>query len=400
MTFTAGRPYVAIPGPTVVPDRILSAMHRASPDIYAGELHGVTASLLPDLKELAGTRKGRVAMYLGNGHAGWEAADTNILSRGDRVLVPVMGTFGHSWANAVRRLGVEVDVIDFGRRVAADPARIEAALRADRAGRIRAVMVTQVDTASSVKSDIAGVRAAMDAAGHPALLAVDAIASLGTDELRMDDWGVDVVIAASQKGLMMPPGMCFVWFSDKADQAGRNADLRTPYWDWGPRADPQEYWQYFCGTAPAQFIWGLRESLTILLREEGPEAVWARHRRLARAVWAAFDAWGLGGDIALNVADPAARSCAVTSARIGGGGAGRLREWTAREACVTLGIGLGMAEAGEPGFGDFLRVAHMGHVNAHMTLGALSVMEAGMRALGIAHGAGALDAAADAVGAA
>jgi alanine-glyoxylate transaminase/serine-glyoxylate transaminase/serine-pyruvate transaminase len=396
MTYTAGRPYVAIPGPTVVPDRILSAMHRASPDIYAGALHEVTASLLPDLKAVAGT-KAHVAMYLGNGHGAWEAADTNILSRGDRVLVPAMGTFGHSWANAVRRLGVEVDVLDFGRNSPADPARIEDALRADRAGAIKAVMVTQVDTASSVKSDVAAIRTAMDAAGHEALLVVDAIASLGTDELRMDDWGVDVVIAASQKGLMMPPGMCFVWFSDKAEAVGRGADLRTPYWDWGPRANPEEYWQYFCGTAPAQFIWGLRESLDILLKEEGLEAVWARHGRLARAVWAAFDAWGVGGDIALNVADPAARSHAVTSARIGGGGAGRLREWTATQAGVTLGIGLGMAEPGQPGYGDFLRVAHMGHVNAHMTLGALAVMEAGMRALGIAHGGGALEAATAAV---
>ncbi|MFZ5710198.1 MAG: pyridoxal-phosphate-dependent aminotransferase family protein [Pseudomonadota bacterium] len=393
MPLAAGRPYVAIPGPSVVPDRVLAAMHRASPDIYSGTLHDTTASLFPDLRRVAMTT-GHVAMYIGNGHAAWEAAATNMLSQDDRVLVPATGQFGLSWAAAVRRLGVGVDLIDFGRRMPADPERIAAALRADRDGRIRAVLVTHVDTATSIRNDIPAIRAAIDAAGHPALLAVDAIASLGCDELRMDDWGIDVLIAASQKGLMTPPGLCFVWFGDKASRVARGAGLRTPYWDWGPRADPAEYWQTFCGTAPAQLVWGLREALTMLLDEEGLAAAWARHDVLARTVWAAFDAWAAAGDIAMNAARPEWRSRAVTSARIGGGGAGRLRAWTVAEAGLTLGIGLGMAEAGDPAQGDFLRVAHMGHVSGHMTLGLLAVMEAGMRALGIDHGAGALDAAA------
>ncbi|MFN0113854.1 MAG: pyridoxal-phosphate-dependent aminotransferase family protein [Paracoccaceae bacterium] len=396
MPLAAGRAYVAIPGPSVVPDRVLAAMHRASPNIYEGELIETTASLFPDLKRAA-LSSGHVAIYIGNGHAAWEAANCNLLSRGDKVLVPATGQFGLSWANWVRRLGIEVELFDFGRQSPADPAQIEAALRADREGRITAVLLTHVDTATTIRNDIAAVRAAIDAVGHPALLAVDAIASLGCDELRMDDWGIDVLLAASQKGLMTPPGLCFLWFSDKAREATSAADLRTPYWDWGPRAKPEEYWQIFCGTAPAQFIWGLREALTMLLDEEGIEAAWARHDTLARAVWAAFDAWGLGGDIAINVPRPDWRARAVTSARIGGGGAERLRRWTEREAGVTLGIGLGMAGPGEPGYGDFLRVAHMGHVNAQMTLGVIAVMEAGMRALGLAHGAGAVDAAAAAV---
>ena len=395
MSFAAGRTYVAIRGPSVVPDRGLQPMHRPAPNIYEGALHEMTASLIPDLRRVAMTAE-HVAIFIGNGHAAWEAANANMLSRGDRVLLPATGLFGLGWANSVRRMGVEVDLIDFGRSAPIDPGRVEAALRADRDQRIRAVLVTHVDTATSVRNDIHAVRQAIDAAGHPALLAVDAIASLGCDEIRMDDWGVDVLLAASQKGLMTPPGLAFLWFSERAREACRGVDLRTPYWDWGPRAAPGEYWQYFCGTAPTHHLYGLREALTMILEEEGLPQVWARHDRLARAVWAAAQAWGAGADIRLNVADPAARGRSVTSVRIAGGAA-RLRAWTEAEAGVTLGIPLGMAEAGDPAYGDWLRVAHMGHVNAHMTLGVLAVMEAGMQALGIARGPGALEAAARAV---
>lgn len=390
-----GRPYLAIPGPSVMPDRVLGAMHRAAPNIYAGDLHEMTATIAADLRRVACTTA-HVAIYIANGHGAWEAANANLFSRGDRALVAVTGNFGSGWANSVERMGVGVERIDFGRAAPADPARIAAVLAADRTHAIRAVLVSHVDTASSVRNDIAAIRAAIDAAGHPALLAVDAIASIGCDAMRMDAWGVDVLVAASQKGLMTPPGLGFVWFSDKAREACRGSDLKTPYWDWEPRANPAEFWQYFCGTAPTHHLFGLREALTMLLDEEGLEAAWARHRALAGAVWAAFEAWGRAGagDIALNIADPAYRSQSVTAARIGAGGAGRLRAWCEEAAGVTLGIGLGMARSDEPAFGDFLRVAHMGHVNAHMTLGVIAVMEAGMRALGIAHGQGALDAAA------
>lgn len=396
MSLAQGRPYLAIPGPSVMPDRVLAAMQRPAPNIYGGLLHDLTSGILADLRRVARTT-GHVAIYIGNGHAGWEAVNTNLFSRGDRALVAATGNFGHGWAEAARRMGVQVEVLDFGKRAAADPARIAEALRADAAGAIRVVMLTQTDTATSVRNDIAAVRAAIDATGHPALLAVDCIASLGCDPYHMDEWGVDVTLAASQKGLMVPPGLAFVWASDKAVRACSGAGLRTPYWDWTPRFFGTEYWQLFCGTAPTHHLFALREALTMLLDEEGLDHAWVRHDRLARAVWAAFDAWGQGGDIALNVADPAARGRSVTAARLGGGAADRLRTWTEAEAGVTLGIGLGMAEPGEPGWGDFLRVAHMGHVNAHMTLGVLATIETGLRALGVPHGAGALDAAAAAL---
>ncbi|MDH3262843.1 MAG: aminotransferase class V-fold PLP-dependent enzyme, partial [Paracoccaceae bacterium] len=252
----------------------------------------------------------------------------------------------------------------------------------------------QTDTSTSVRSDIRGMRAALDRAGHPALLMADCIASLACDEFHMDDWGVDVMVAASQKGLMTPPGLGFIWFNPKADAARENANCVTAYWDWRPRAAPEEYWQYFDGTAPTHHLYGLREALTMLLREEGLEAAWKRHARLARAVWAAFEAWGRDGPVVLNVADPAYRSHAVTSVQIGSPHGTALRDWLAENAGVTLGIGLGMAPPGDPAWHGFFRVGHMGHVNAHMILGTMGAIEAGMKALGLPYGRGALEAAA------
>ena len=396
MPLSTGRSYLAIPGPSVSPDRVLNAMHRTSPNIYEGEIVDITRSIMADLKRVALTEQ-NVAIYITNGHGAWEAAICNMFSRGDRALVVATGRFGFGWAEAARRMGIVVDVLDFGKSGPADPARIAEALAADTSHEIRAVLVTHVDTASSAKNDIAAVRAAIDSVGHPALLAVDAIASLGCDELRMDQWGIDVIVGASQKGLMIPPGLGFLWFSDKALAVSQHADMVTPYWDWKPRAIGAEFYQYFGGTAPTHHLYGLREALTMMLDEEGIENVWDRHRRLASAVWAAFDAWGKGTGIALNITNPDARGWSVTAATIPNGGAGALRKWLETEAGVTLGIGLGMAMPSEPAYADFLRVAHMGHVNAHMTLGVLGTMEAGMQALGIAHGPGALEAAAAAM---
>ena len=388
-----GRPYLAIPGPSVVPDRVQRAMHRAAPNIYEGELHSLTASLWPDLRAVAGTAH-NVACYIGNGHALWEAVNTNLFSRGDKVLVLASGAFGLGWANVASAMGVDVEIMDFGRSSAPDMARVEARLRADAGAQIVAVLTTHVDTATTARTDVVALRAAMDRAGHPALLAVDCIASMGCDEFRMDDWGVDVAFAASQKGLLLPPGIGFVWFSEKARAVGRKANLRTPYWDWTPRADGPEFWQYWHGTAPTHHLYGLREALTMLLQEEGLANVWARHEILARTVWAAFDAWGQGHDrIALNITDPASRARAVTSAGLGAPDGQALRQWCEGLAGVTLGIGLGMATPEDPQSTGYLRVAHMGHVNAHMTLGALAVMDAGMQALSIPHGKGALEAA-------
>lgn len=400
MSLANGRPYLAIPGPSTMPDRVLRAMHQGSPNIYEGPLIEMVETLWPDLRRLAGTTQ-NVAVYIANGHGVWEAANSNLFSRGDSALVLATGHFGHSWANSVRSRGVDVQVLDFGKSAAPDFTRVEAALRADTTHKIKAVLTTQVDTATTVKTDIPALRAAIDAAEHPALLAVDCIASLGCDEYRMDEWGVDVTVAASQKGLMVPPGLGFVWFSEKARAACKGSDLNSPYWDWTPRADASEFWQYFNGTAPTHHLFGLRESLTMILDEEGLPNVWHRHDALARAVWAAFDTWAEGNpQIGLNVADPASRGRSVTAARFGAPHATRLREWCEHQAGVTLGIGLGMASSDDPAYHGFLRVAHMGHVNAHMTLGALAVMEAGLSALDIPHQSGGITAAAQIVAAA
>lgn len=382
MSFAAGRPVLAIPGPSPVPDRVLRAMHRPSPDIYAGELVGLNQQIMVDLKRVVATR-GHVASYIGNGHAGWEAANANLFAPGDRALVLASGHFGRSWAKSAEGMGVQVEILDFGDGAAPDPQRLADRLAQDRAGEIRAVLVCQTDTASSVRADIPALRAAMG--DHPAAFAVDAIASLGCERLLMDEWGVDVIVSASQKGMMVPPGLAFVWFSDKV-AAGRGTS--SPYWNWTTRANASELWQFWGGTPPVQHLYGLAEALAMLLDTEGLEAAWARHDGLARAVWAALDAWGQGGTgIAANVSDPAARSRAVTAVTLPG--AARLREWTVQKAGLTLGVGLG---AREPENG--LRIAHMGHASAHMILGTLAVMEAGMAALNIPRGSGAVDAAA------
>lgn len=318
MSFAAGRPVLAIPGPSPVPDRVLRAMHRASPDIYGEALTQMNLRLMADLGRLAGTRQ-NLAAYIGNGHAGWEAANINLFAPGDRALVLTSGHFGRSWAATARAIGVEVEEIDFGNATAPDPQRLADRLAADRAGAIRAVLVCQVDTASSVRADIPALRAAMG--DHPAALAVDAIASLGCEPMRMDDWGVDVLVSASQKGLMVPAGLAFVWFSDRV-AAGRGA--ATPYWDWTPRARAEELWRFWGGTPPVQHLYGLAEALEMLLDEEGLAAAWQRHEGLARATWAALDAWGANGSgIAASVPDPDARAWSVTAVRLPG--ADRLR---------------------------------------------------------------------------
>jgi alanine-glyoxylate transaminase/serine-glyoxylate transaminase/serine-pyruvate transaminase len=381
-----GVPYRAIPGPSVVPERVLRAMHRTSPDIYGGEIVALGEGLAPRLKAVARTR-GEVAIYIGNGHAAWEASLCNVLREGDRVLVPATGRFGQGWAGWARGLGAEAVVLDHEAGAPIDAGRVEAALRADREGRIRAVLAVHVDTATSVRSDIAAVRAALDAAGHPALLMADCIASLGCDRFEMDEWGADVMLAASQKGLMGPPGLGFVWFNARADAAREGAGRVTPYWDWRPRTRPEAgFWQLWGGTAPTHGIWALDAALA-MIEEEGLEAVWARHARLARAVWAAVEAWG--PPMRLTVPDPAARSHAVTALALGPGQADALRGWVEREAGVTLGIGLGREPADA-----FFRIGHMGHVNAHMVLGVLGAIEAGMAALSIPHEAGGVGAAA------
>ena len=389
---SAGRSYLAIPGPSVIPDAVLQAMHRPSPNIYAGELHDMMPGIVADLKRVARTRH-HVAMYIGNGHAAWEAALANVVGPDDTVLVPASGSFATDWGDMAAGLGAQVEVLDFGKTEPADPARVAEALKADTAHRIKAVLVVHVDTSTSVRNDIAALRAAIDEAGHPALLMVDCIASLACDIFEMDAWGVDVMVAGSQKGLMVPAGMCFVFFNDKAAAVRAGMARVSRYWDWAPRVDPEIFFHYWRGTAPTQHLFGLRTSLD-MIHAEGMEAVWRRHAVLARAVWAACDAWSAEGSLSMNVTNPAWRSNAVTCMRIESPQGTALRDWTQEEIGLTLGIGLGMAPPGDPAWHGFFRFGHMGHINGHMILGLLGGVEAGLTALGVDHGGGALDAAA------
>ena len=387
-----GRGYLAIPGPSVIPDAVLQAMHRAAPNIYAGELIDMMPGLVAGLRDVART-KGHVAIYIGNGHAAWEAALANVIAPGETVLVPATGRFGHGWGEMAAGLGAEVQIIDFGKSAPWDMDRIAETLRADSAHRIKAVLAVHVDTSSSVRNDVPALRKVLDDLGHPALLMADCIASLGCDRFEMDAWGVDVMVTGCQKGLMVPPGMAFVFFNDRAAAVRAKMPRVSRYWDWAPRANPTEFWQYFDGTAPTHHLYGLRTALG-MIEDEGIEAVWARHERLARAIWAACEAWSTEGPLKLNIADPAYRSCAVTALRIGAPHGTALRTWVEDNLGLTLGIGLGMAPPDDPAWHGFFRLGHMGHVNGQMVLGLLGGIEAGLTALRLPHGKGAVDAAA------
>ncbi|GHG91785.1 pyridoxal-phosphate-dependent aminotransferase family protein [Pseudodonghicola xiamenensis] len=387
-----GREYLAIPGPSVMPDAVLQAMQRPAPNIYEGPLVDMVAGLIPDLKRVARTAH-NAAIYICNGHGAWEAALSNTVAPGETVLVPATGRFGMGWADMAQGLGIETQILDFGRSVPWDLDRIAEALRADTGHKIKAVLAVHVDTSSSVRNDVPGVRRVLDDLGHPALLMVDCIASMGCDRFEMDAWGADVALTGSQKGMMVPPGLAFVFFNDRAAAVRAKMPRVSRYWDWLPRAEPEAFFQYFGGTAPTHHLYALRVALD-MIHAEGMEHVWGRHARLAQAVWAACEAWGQGGPLRLNVADPAQRSHAVTALRIGAPHGTELRRWVQDNIGLTLGIGLGMSEPDDPNGDGFFRLGHMGHVNGQMILGLLGGMEAGMCALDIPHGSGAIEAAA------
>jgi alanine-glyoxylate transaminase/serine-glyoxylate transaminase/serine-pyruvate transaminase len=374
MKLNRGRHLLSIPGPSVIPDRVLSAMQRAMPNIYEGALVEMSTGILAELPSLARTT-GPGFIAIANGHGAWDMALSNTLSRGDKVLVLESGHFAVGWGRQAAMMGLEVDTMPAGPRNAVDPAAVEARLRADKSHTIKAILVVQIDTASSVWNDIAAIRKAIDAAGHPALYMVDCIASLMCVPYEMDAWGVDVTVGGAQKGLMVPPGLGFTWANAKALAAHETADLRTSYWDWTRRlSDESHYWRY-SGTPPISHLYAMREALD-MIAEEGMENIWARHRVFADAVRAAITAWATPGGVEFNVIDPAYRSDSVTTVLTGAIDATRMRAICDAQGGLTLGIGLGDEFAGRA-----FRIGHMGHLNPPMVLGTLATAEAALVAM-------------------
>ena len=385
MTVRAGREFLAIPGPTTMPDEVLQAMHRPALDIYSQQMIELTDGLMADLARLFAT-KGKTYIYIANGHGAWEAVLSNVLSRGDKLLVLESGRFAIGWGQAAHLMGVEVEVLKGDWRRAVRPAEVEARLRADKEHAIKAIVVTQVDTASGVFNDIEAIGRASKAAGHPALFMVDTVASLGCMTYEMDKWGVDVTMSGSQKGLMTPPGLGFVAANDRALEVHKKAGLRTPYWDWTEREGAEHYRKY-AGTAPVHLLFALRKAIDMLF-EEGLENAYRRHHLLAEAVRRAVAAWSEGQVLSFNIADASERSDTVTTVLMGGDHDPAALYRYCKEHCgVVLGAGIGDLS------GKAFRIAHMGHVNAPMVLGTLGVIEVALAALKIPHGRGGIDAA-------
>ena len=384
MTVRAGREFLAVPGPTNIPDEVLQAMHRPAVEIYSEPLIALTDSLLRDLGKVFVTAT-RPYIYIANGHGAWEAALTNVLSRGDKILVLASGQFAIAWGDAAARLGVEIEVLEGDWRRAVRPADVEARLRADKGGAIKAILAVQIETSTGVANDIAAIGDAIKTARLDALYVVDVVASLGCVPFAMDAWGVDVAVAGSQKGLMSPPGLSFVAASERAREAHRKAGLRTPYWDWTAR-DGESHYQKYAGTPPEQLLFALRKALDMLFAE-GFDNVFLRHRLLAEAVRRAVAVWKQGNVIDFNVAEAGDRSDAVTTVLTNGYDPKLLRAYCDTKCGVVLGHGIGKLN------GKAFRIAHMGHVNAPMVLGTLGVIEQALGALRIPHGKGGVQAA-------
>jgi len=384
MTVRAGREFLAVPGPTNIPDEVLQAMHRPAVEIYSEPLIALTDGLLRDLGKVFATAT-RPYIYIANGHGAWEAALTNVLSRGDKILVLESGQFAMAWGDAAARLGVEVEVLEGDWRYAVRPSDVEARLHADKGGAIKAILAVQIETSTGVANDIAAIGKAIKAARHDALYVVDAVASLGCVPFAMDAWGVDVAVSGSQKGLMSPPGLSFVAAGERAREAHRNAGLRTPYWDWTTR-DSESHYQKYSGTPPEQLLFALRKALDMLFAE-GFDNVFLRHRLLAEAVRRAVAVWKTGNVIDFNVVEPGDRSDAVTTVLTNDYDAKLLRAYCDTKCGVVLGHGIGKLS------GKAFRIAHMGHINAPMVLGTLGVIETALGALGVAHGKGGVQAA-------
>ncbi len=371
MTYRAGRHFLQIPGPTNVPDRILRAMDRPTIDHRGPDFNRLAREVLDGLKPIFGTR-GSVVIYPASGTGAWEAALVNTLSPGDRVLMCETGQFATLWRNLATRLGLSVEFIPGDWRHGADAAAIEARLAADRHHDIRAVCVVHNETSTGVTTRIPLVRAAIDRASHPALLMVDTISSLASMPYRHDDWGVDVTVAGSQKGLMLPPGLSFNAVGHKALAASRTAQLPRSYWSWDEMlASNKSGW--FPYTPATGLLYGLREAIT-MLNEEGLDNVFARHDRHAEATRRAVRGWGLE----VLCADPQEYSSSLTAVVLPEGhDADRVRALILDHFDLSLGTGLGKLA------GKVFRIGHLGDFNDLTLAGTLAGVEMGLDLAGV-----------------
>ena len=367
-----GRNFLFVPGPTNVPDRILRAMHVAMEDHRSSDFPKLTLPLFEEMKKVFKTKDGQVFIYPSSGTGAWEASLTNTRSPGDKMLAARFGQFSHLWIDLARRHGLEVEVQEEEWGTGVNPDRIEEALRADKGHAIKGVMVVHNETATGVTSNVAAVRRAIDAAKHPALLYVDGVSSVASLDFRMDEWGVDLAITGSQKGLMLPAGLGIVCASQKALAAMKDAKCIKAYFDFADylRANPTGYFPY---TPALTLLYGLRELLAIL-QEEGLENVYARHRHLAGGARAAVQGWGLK----LCAKEPKWNSDTVTAIMVPQGFNGAdVIDRAYRRYNLALGAGLSQMA------GKLFRIGHLGDLNELMLLGAISGAEMAMRDVGI-----------------
>jgi alanine-glyoxylate transaminase/serine-glyoxylate transaminase/serine-pyruvate transaminase len=375
-TRTPGRHFLQIPGPTPVPDRILRAMSMPVIDHRGPEFGRLGLSVLEGLKGIFRTR-GHVFIYPASGTGAWEAALANALTPGDRVLMFETGHFATLWRNMAARLGLEPEFIASDWRQGADPDAIGARLAEDRGHAIKAVCVVHNETSTGCVSPVAAIRRAMDAAGHPALLMVDTISSLGSMDYRHDDWGVDVTVAGSQKGLMLPPGLSFNAVSEKALAASKHARLPRLFWSWEEMI-PHNRRGYFPYTPATNLLYGLQVAIE-MLNEEGLENVYLRHDRHAEATRRAVAAWGL--EVLCRVPDH--RSPVLTAVLLPEGhDADAFRGRVLERFDMSLGTGLGKLA------GRVFRIGHLGDTNDLTILGALAGVEMGLGLAGNPHARG------------
>lgn len=368
----AGRPFLQIPGPTQVPDRIVRAMAQPVIDHRGPRFEALVQECLAGLRRVFQTERGHIVLYPGSGTGAWEATVVNTLSPGDRVLACVNGFFAAGFARTAAAFGVEVERLEvpYGAGVPAE--EVERRLRADAAREIRAVLVVHNETSTGVTSDVAAVRAAMDRAGHPALLLVDTVSSLASIDFRFDAWGVDVALTGPQKGLMLPPGMAILAVSERALRASEKATCPRAYWDWQPVIERNRRGQYPY-TPATTLLFGLREALA-MLEEEGLANVFARHARLAEACRRAVRAWG----VEILCRNPAEYSNTLTAVVLPAGlDSDAFVAHAYRRLGLSLGIGLGDVK------GRVFRIGHLGSLNELDLLGALAGVEMTLRAVGV-----------------